>query len=78
MVILDFHEFQAMGDDPAGNKERFLAVWREIAEHCKDAPDDVWSSRSSTSRTRSSLRRYGTPCSARPWRSSGNRTRTAR
>ena len=41
MVILDFHEFQAMGDDPAGNKERFLAVWRQIAEHCKDAPDDV-------------------------------------
>jgi endoglucanase len=41
MVILDFHEFQAMGDDPAGKKDRFLAVWRQIAEHCKDAPDDV-------------------------------------
>ena len=41
MVILDLHEFQAMGGDPAGNKERFLAVWRQIAEHCKDAPDDV-------------------------------------
>ncbi len=41
MVILDFHEFQAMGDDPAGNKGRFLALWRQIAEHCKDAPDDV-------------------------------------
>lgn len=41
VVILDFHEFQAMGDDPAGKKDRFLAVWRQIAEHCKDAPDDV-------------------------------------
>jgi endoglucanase len=41
MVVLDFHEFQALDDDPAGNKERFLAVWRRIAEHCKDAPDDV-------------------------------------
>ena len=41
MVILDFHEFQAMGEDPVGNKERMLAVWRQIAEHCKDAPDDV-------------------------------------
>ena len=41
MLILDFHEFQAMGGDPAGNKERFLAVWRQIAGHCKEAPDDV-------------------------------------
>jgi len=41
LVILDFHEFQAMGDDPVGNKERFLAVWRQIAEHCKDAPESV-------------------------------------
>ena len=42
IVILDFHEFQAMGGDPAGNKERFLAVWRQMAEHCKAAPDDVF------------------------------------
>ncbi len=42
MVILDFHEFEAMGDDPARNKDRFLAVWRQIAEHCKDFPDDVF------------------------------------
>ncbi len=41
MVILDFHEFQAMGGDPASNKDRFLALWRQIAEHGKDAPDDV-------------------------------------
>ena len=41
MAILDLHEFQAMGDDPLGNKERFLAVWRQIAEHYKDAPGDV-------------------------------------
>jgi len=41
MVILDFHEFQAMGDEPIGNKERMLSVWRQIAEHCKDAFDDV-------------------------------------
>jgi endoglucanase len=41
LVILDFHEFQAMGEDPAGNKERFLAVWRQIAEHCKNSPESV-------------------------------------
>jgi endoglucanase len=41
MVILDLHEFQAMGDDPLGNKDRFLSAWRQIAGHFKDAPDDV-------------------------------------
>ena len=41
VVILDFHEFQAMGQDPVGNKPRMMAIWRQIAEHCKDAPADV-------------------------------------
>jgi endoglucanase len=41
VVILDLHEFQAMGENPVDNRERMLAVWRQIAEHCKDAPDDV-------------------------------------
>jgi len=41
MVILDLHEYHAMGEDPVGNKERWLAVWRQIAEHCKDAPGEV-------------------------------------
>jgi len=41
MVILDCHEFQTMGKDPEGNKEKFLSFWRELAEHCKDAPDNV-------------------------------------
>jgi len=52
LVILDFHEFQMMGEAPEGNKQRMLAVWRQIAKHCKDAPTTC-SSRSLTSRTRS-------------------------
>ena len=28
MVIPDFHEFQTMGENPMGSKERMLAVWR--------------------------------------------------
>jgi len=40
-VILDLHEFQAMGRDPQGNHERFLATWRQLAERYADAPDDV-------------------------------------
>lgn len=41
MVILDFHEFGAMGDAPEANKDRFLAFWREIATRFRDAPDSV-------------------------------------
>jgi endoglucanase len=41
MVILDFHEFTAMGRDPERNRERFLAMWQQIAEHYRDAPGEV-------------------------------------
>ena len=42
IAILDLHEFQAMGRDPQGNRQRFLAVWRQIAERYQKAPDDVF------------------------------------
>ena len=41
MPIVNFHEFQEMARDPEGKKERFLAMWKQIAEHFKDAPSDV-------------------------------------
>jgi len=41
MVILDMHEYNAMGNDPEGNKERFLSFWRQVAPHFKDAPENV-------------------------------------
>ncbi len=41
MVILDCHEFHAMADNPEGNKEQFLAFWRQFAAHCAGAPDTV-------------------------------------
>jgi endoglucanase len=41
MVILDMHEFNAMGNDPQSNKDRFLAFWRQVSERLKDAPDSV-------------------------------------
>jgi endoglucanase len=41
-VILDCHEYGAMGRDPEGNKARFLAFWRQFAPHFKDAPDKVF------------------------------------
>jgi endoglucanase len=41
LVILDFHEFTFMANDPAGKKDRFLGAWKQIAEHCKDLSNDV-------------------------------------
>ncbi len=40
-VILDLHEFHRMGDDPAGQKPLFLAFWRQVSEHFRDAPETV-------------------------------------
>ena len=41
MVILDLHEFGAMGTDPETNKPKFLAFWRQVSERFRDAPDNV-------------------------------------
>jgi endoglucanase len=41
MAIVDFHEHGTMGKDPLGNKAKFLSMWKQIAEHCKDLPNSV-------------------------------------
>jgi endoglucanase len=41
-VILDLHEFQPLGKDPAGNREKFLAFWRQVAAHYQSAPASVY------------------------------------
>jgi endoglucanase len=41
MVILDLHEFNAIGKDPEGNKEKFLAFWRQISARYQNAPERV-------------------------------------
>lgn len=40
-AILDFHEYEAMGDNPEANKDRFLAMWQQIADHFRGAPPSV-------------------------------------
>ncbi|HLO15963.1 MAG TPA: glycoside hydrolase family 5 protein [Anaerolineales bacterium] len=40
-IILDFHHYEEMMTDPRRNKERFLAIWKQIAEHYKDYPPSV-------------------------------------
>lgn len=41
-VVLDLHEFHALGGDPAGNKEKLLAFWRQMATHFKAAPASIY------------------------------------
>jgi len=41
MVMLDMHEFGAMGNNPEKNGEKFLAFWRQVSERLQDAPDNV-------------------------------------
>jgi endoglucanase len=41
MAIVDFHEHESMGRNPIENKAKFLSMWKQIAEHCKDYPQTV-------------------------------------
>jgi endoglucanase len=38
-VILDIHHFNEAYSEPLGQKEKFLALWKQIAEHYKGHPD---------------------------------------
>jgi endoglucanase len=41
-VILDLHEYNSLGNDPATNKVKFLAFWRQLSAHCQQAPESVF------------------------------------
>lgn len=40
-VIVDMHAYDAMASSPASERERFLALWSQIADRYKDRPDTV-------------------------------------
>ncbi len=40
-LILDMHNFEALMLDPASQKERFLTLWQQVAEHYRDAPPQI-------------------------------------
>ncbi|MGB8227183.1 MAG: glycoside hydrolase family 5 protein [Sedimentisphaerales bacterium] len=40
-VIINVHHYLELMDDPNAHSERFLALWKQIAEHYKDYPDSV-------------------------------------
>jgi endoglucanase len=41
-VILNVHNFDELTADPAGQAERFAALWRQIGARFAQAPDNVW------------------------------------
>ncbi|RME59123.1 MAG: glycoside hydrolase family 5 protein, partial [Caldilineae bacterium] len=41
LVVLDFHHYTGMMVDPQSNRERFLALWRQVAEHYAGYPDEL-------------------------------------
>jgi endoglucanase len=38
-VMLNFHHYRELYANPAAEKERSLALWKQVAEHFKDYPD---------------------------------------
>jgi endoglucanase len=40
-VILDYHNDDALMNDPDANADRFIATWKQIAEHYQHAPSTV-------------------------------------
>ena len=41
VVIIDFHHYEEMMWDPWSHKDRFLGIWKQVAEHYKDYPPTV-------------------------------------
>jgi len=37
-VLLDFHHFAPFMSNPAGNREKFYAIWRQVGAHYSNAP----------------------------------------
>jgi endoglucanase len=40
-AILDFQHYLELFEDPARNEERFLSIWRQVAEHYRDEPPTI-------------------------------------
>ncbi|MEO8429428.1 MAG: glycoside hydrolase family 5 protein [Verrucomicrobiota bacterium] len=40
-VLLELHNFDAFMTDPAGNRQKFYAIWRQVGAHYSNAPPTV-------------------------------------
>ncbi|MBC7188255.1 MAG: glycoside hydrolase family 5 protein [Calditrichaeota bacterium] len=41
-VVLNIHHYEEMMEDPTGHKERFLSLWRQIAQRYRDYPAELF------------------------------------
>lgn len=40
-IVVNMHHYEEMALDPAGHQERFVAIWKQIAEHYQSYPDEL-------------------------------------
>jgi len=40
-IIIDFHHYEEMMWDPWSNKDRYLGIWKQVAEHYQEYPSNV-------------------------------------
>ena len=41
-AVVDLHHYDEIHDDPAGHRDRFVALWTQLAAHLADRPPTVW------------------------------------
>ncbi|MEM2089183.1 MAG: glycoside hydrolase family 5 protein [Thermoproteota archaeon] len=41
-TIINIHHYEELMYDPAGHRDRFIALWRQISEHYKDYPETLY------------------------------------
>ncbi len=41
-LVLNVHHFDELDKDPTANKDRFLAIWKQIAERYRSRPDSLY------------------------------------
>jgi len=41
LVVINMHHYEEIMQDPSGHKERFLALWEQIADHYQGYPADL-------------------------------------
>lgn len=42
IIILDIHHFDEIMQDPTGQEARFLALWKQLASHYQDYPENLY------------------------------------
>ena len=40
-IIVDFHHYEEIMGDPWSHKDRYLGIWKQVAEHYKEYPSNV-------------------------------------